>query len=117
MEKKKKFLHILLTKDLLTTLKEKNVDKKNPYGIFLLLELDINNTPIGIIEKCVEPYTYIPVKNNIPIPYYFLMPFELEKNKYFKCDNCDITGQQRGYVIYFGQGVIRNLCSICTEGI
>lgn len=113
------FLHVYFSPELIKKIHEVNVvsNDTNSHGIFLLLNVDSNMRPISVVSAIVEKTSYIPrLPNNNVFPHFLFIPFKLDK-RFFKCDNCNITGQNRGYMMYLGQMAPRYFCTICTEGV
>lgn len=88
--------------------------------IFVLLELDkLTGTPKKILRLYNEVQTHIPAldEHGNRIPSMMLFPFRTQKDQpYFKCDNCNMTGQDRGYYMMNQYHMKLTFCMNCTEG-
>lgn len=125
MSKNKKknsiFLHVLPNiKDEVFTVNKTNIEKRLPceFGIFFVLKVNEYGNPIAILNSYVGSLQKNkPMEDGKIVPFFFLIPFTMNENQYFKCDNCDVTGQNRGYFMTLDTNVPYTFCPICTEGM
>lgn len=88
--------------------------------LFVEVETDSTGLPCNIIRQYIGEKTdkvAIDEKTGKPVPAMMLTPFRIVKDHtFFKCDNCGLPGQTRGYS---SPNKIKNeyfFCLACTEG-
>lgn len=122
-KQKKNSIFLYITKELKEELFLKNnefIKKNEPckFGLFFVLKLDHSGNPIAVIRKYIEDGEKgFPTENGKILPFFCLFPFFLLEKKYFKCDNCNIPGQVRGYYMRNNTNVPYTFCPLCTEGV
>lgn len=120
----KKSINLFIDPELKRSLQER-IDKNNKnknlntLGIYFGIQINESGLPIAILNKTVFDATNkLPTdKEGKVLPYFLLFPYRPLQELFFKCDNCSIPGQSRGYIMQVPGSSAYTYCSICTEGV